>query len=329
MRGTEVARPPSAAAGWTAGLAVGVCVAFPVFEIAAIGVGVARGALLPAVLAAVCYLPPFLWIVVAQVRGARPRGAWWMVGAIAAVLVVSASTVGAQSLAIFPALAVAAMLLVRPTRAPAVLLALVAATTPFALTLGGSADDFWYPTEVLWLYALVGLVAAVRRLELAHRELADQALLRERLRIDDELRATVGVALADLADQGDRLTSSPGVDDPPAELVELVAAARRSFAQARRIVRGYQQPALHVELESAVALLAAAGISARVVGPHGELSAMAEQSVRRELRSATARLLRGGGAGRVVLCVAVERGTHRFTVRPDVAVGDGAVQAAR
>lgn len=232
------AASPSAADGWTTGLAVTACIAFPVFEVAAIGVGVAPGALLPAMLAAACYLPLFLWIVVAALRGHRPRGAWWAVGGIAVVLVVAASTVGAQSLAVFPALAVAAMLLVRPARAPAVLLALVAATTPFALALGGSADDFWYPTEVLWLYALVALVAAVRRLEQARRELAEQALLRERLRIDDELRATVGVALADLADRGDRLTGSPEVDDPPAELAELVAAARRSLAQARRIVRG-------------------------------------------------------------------------------------------
>lgn len=55
---------------------------------------------------------------------------------------------------------------------------------------------------VLEVAALVALVAAVRRLEEVRRELADQALLQERLRIDEELRRTVGAALEDLAARG-------------------------------------------------------------------------------------------------------------------------------
>lgn len=310
MRATQTAgvtaTRPSAADRWTIGVAVTACTAFPVFEVAAIGVGVTPGVLLPAVLATACYLPLFLWIVVAVVRGRRPRGAWWLVGGIGAVLVAAASTTGAQSLAVFPALAVAAMLLVRPARAPAVLLALAAATAPLALALGGSVEDFWYPTEVLWLYALVALVAAVRRLEQAHSELAGQALLRERLRIDDELRATVGVALANLVDRAEHISGSSPDDRVPTELAELVAASRRSLAQARRVVRGYQRSAFHAELESAVALLAAAGIPARIVGPQAAPPPDDEEALRRQLRSATARLLRGGATGSVVLRVVTE-----------------------
>ncbi len=309
MRTTRTAATgaaPSAVGGWPIGVAVTACTAFPVFEVAAIGVGVTPGALLPAVLATACYLPLFLWIVVAAVRGRRPRGAWWFVGGIAVVLVVAASTLGTQSLAIFPALAVAAMLLVRPARALAVLLALAAVTAPLAVALGGSIDDFWYPTEVLWLYALVALDAAVRRLEQARRELAERALLRERLRIDDELRATVGVALAELADRAEHISGSPQADRVPTELAELVAASRRSLAHARRVVRGYQRSALHAELESAVTLLAAAGIPARVDDPQVELPPDVDEAVRRELRAATARLLRDGAAGRVVLHVVAE-----------------------
>ncbi|MCO1659041.1 hypothetical protein [Pseudonocardia humida] len=321
MRATQTAGGtadrPRGGDRWSIGVAVAACTTFPVLEVAAIAVGGTPEALLPAVLATVCYLPPFLWIVVAVVGGRRPRGAWWLVGGIGAVLVAAAMTTGTQSLAVFPALAVAAMLLVRPARAPAVLLALVAATAPLAVALGGAVQDFWYPTEVLWLYAVVALVAAVRRLEQARGELSEQALLRERLRIDDELSATVGVALADLADRGERL-SGPSRSGP-AELAELVAASRRTLAQARRVVRGYQRSEIHAELESAVALLAAAGIPARVVGPRAALLADDEAAVRRQLRSATARLLRGGATGGVVLRVDTEGvgAAPRLVVLPD------------
>ncbi len=328
---TATAAPPSGVDGWAIGVAVTACIAFPVFEVAAIAVGVTPGVLLPAVLATACYLPLFLWIVVAAVRGHRPRGAWWSVAGIGVVLVAAASTIGPQSLAVFPALAVAAMLLVRPARAPAVLLAIAAATAPLAVALGGSVDDFWYPTEVLWLYTLVALAAAVRRLEQTRRELAEQALLRERLRIDDELRATVGVALADLADQAERISGSPPADRTPIALAELVAASRRSLAQARRVVRGYQRSALHVELESAVALLVAAGIPARVDDPQPELPDEAKEAVRRQLRSATARLLRDGAAGSVVLRVVAEGAgaAPRLVVLPDDPADDHVTAGTR
>lgn len=57
------------------GVALFACVAFPLLGVAAIAVGGAPGALLPAVAATACYQPLFLWIVVARMRGHRPRRA--------------------------------------------------------------------------------------------------------------------------------------------------------------------------------------------------------------------------------------------------------------
>lgn len=319
--GIAPGNPSPATVRIVAVLAIVACVEFPLLELVAIAVGPEPGNLVPAALVTAGYLPPFMVIVVATLRGRRVRGAWWYPGAIALVLVVATATIGPQTLLpIFPALAVSAMLLVRPAWALVVLVSLGAATAPLALALAGSVDDFWYPTEVLWLYALVALVAAVRRLEQARRELAERALVRERLRIDDELRSTVGVALADLAERGERITRSSAArtDRTSAELAELVGASRRALADARRIVRGYQRPTLHAELDAAVALLAAAGIPARAEFPDDVSGATAEEAVRRDLQVAIAGLLRDGVAEPVVL--RVTGGGPRLVALPD---GDG------
>lgn len=302
-------------------LAVIACAEFPVLELAGVAVGATPGALLPAALVTAAYLGPFLWIVVGAVRGRRPAGAWWGVAAIAAVFLVAVPLLPDTPLPVFPALAVSAMLLVPPVWTPPVLLGLAAATVPLAVAAGVPVLELWYPREVLWLSALVALVAAARRLEQARRDLADQALLRERLRIDDELRGTVGAALGDLVRRAEGLAAAGRAGDGPArgELAELVVAARRTLAQARRLVRGYRRRTLRAELETAATLLAAAGRPARVELP-GEVPAATGERLRGDLQAALTALLGGRGpAGPVVLRVergAGPGGTHRLVVAP-------------
>jgi hypothetical protein len=67
-----------------------------------------------------------------------------------------------------------------------------------AVRWAAPATMAYYLVTVLWRSAAVvvptWLVGAVRRLQEDRRALADEAVVRERLRIDTELRATLGAA---------------------------------------------------------------------------------------------------------------------------------------
>jgi two-component system sensor histidine kinase DesK len=94
-------------------------------------------------------------------------------------------------------------------------------------------------------------------------------VVRERLRIDGELRQTVGAALEAIALQGERAGSLALRNRSAAEQVlrALVDAARKTLSDARRMVTRYQEPSLRAELETVATLLAAAGIQSRMVLP--------------------------------------------------------------
>jgi two-component system sensor histidine kinase DesK len=152
------------------------------------------------------------------------------------------------------------------------------------------------------LVVSIRLVRSVRQLRAAREELAAQAIARERARIDEDLTAVVGGALADLAGRADRATRLVDTDPATAdrELRVLVADARRTLADARRVVRGYRDVSLGAELETAAALLAAAGIPARIE-PGGYAGTPADPARRTALQQEVARLLEAGSAAEVVL----------------------------
>ena len=115
--------------------------------------------------------------------------------------------------------------------------------------------------EVAWraatLFVLVWLVAAARQLQAARLALTDEAVFRERLRIEGELRATVTDGLARIAAQGERAIEQASRAPAAARdrLQVLVEGSRRALAEARRISRRYQRRSLRTELDMAVALL--------------------------------------------------------------------------
>lgn len=150
----------------------------------------------------------------------------------------------------------------------------------------------------------IRLVRSVRQLRAAREELVARAIATERLRIDDELAVAVGGALADLAARAERAAARIGTDPATAaELRTLVADARGTLAGARRLVRGYRAVSLGAELETAVALLAAAGVPARI--DHSGLAAVVPvtEADLAGLRQEVARLLETGSAAEVVLTV--------------------------
>jgi signal transduction histidine kinase len=142
--------------------------------------------------------------------------------------------------------------------------------------------------------------------------LADDAVLRERMRIDDELRRTVGEALRAITLKGERAAQLAARDPAAVEpdLRELSAVSRRTLTEARRLVTRFRGASLAFELETAVTLLSAAGIDARVEMPPAPLPSLVDEDIRIALRRDVAALLAGTEAGTAVTIAVVTDGAR-------------------
>jgi two-component system sensor histidine kinase DesK len=271
----------------------------------------------------------------AAAEGSRAPGGAWTLAVLTAVVAVAALPLGDLWLPTFHVVAVSALLVLRPRWALAVVAVVVAAQVPLPLLLDSElrAASSYYAVTVLWraaaVFVPIWLVGAVRRLEAAQRALADEAVVRERLRIDGELRLTLGAALLSIEVRGERATTlvddgaGGGTGDPLTdELRALVGGARQTLAQARQMVNGYQRTSLSAEIDTAATLLGAAGIPTRVVRVPDGADAdadVADEALRSALRADIARLLREAVAGACVITVDRRGGG----VRVDVGPGEG------
>ena len=308
----------------TAG-AVGCSIVLPLLELARTVVGWApsTGHVALALAATACYLPLHVRHVWYAARGSRPAGAGWTLAAMAVVILGVLPVIGTSWLTSLHALAVSVLIVVRPPWSLLVVTGLAAAPTPLAIAFGDQQWAGFSTVSVIWrgaaVFVLVWLVGATRRLEQARLLLAEQALVRERLRIDGELRRTLGAALEVIAARGRRASllaagDAPTLDD---ELRVLVEGSRRALAQARRKIRGYQQLSLRAELDRAAALLTAAGIKTRLELPRGELPETIDAAPRAALRAAVAGLLRDDAARHCSIVVTRQDGRVRLELRAD------------
>jgi hypothetical protein len=308
---------------------VAYCMIFPVISVgvlASSGPGLTRAAW--AVAGTAIISPLYLRHVLCFIRGAQPPAAGWSLAAMAVVTVGAVPLAGGWWLAMSFALAVC-LLIALPWRwsLPAVAL-VVLAQVPLALAFPAPAfpdaasEPAYFALDVLWRAAAVfvpaWLVRAVRQLEAARRELAEDAVSRERLRVDAQLRATLGAALGSIVAHGERAAAlAPGGPDAAGpELAALIETSRGALAQTRQLLRGLHQPSLRAELETAASLLNAAGIRTRLelpADPPGDVS----PALRSQLRSVTARLLRDESARTCVLALAAPGGHARLDVMVD------------
>jgi two-component system sensor histidine kinase DesK len=200
------------------------------------------------------------------------------------------------------------------------------------------AQVFYPGTNPLWTtvvildrsgacLALAWLSAALRQLLAAREELAVQAVLRERIRIDAELAETVGTALGTIAGRGAAISRLAGQDSALAaeQLRALVDGSRQTLAETRRMIRTYQRGSLGAELDTAVALLGAAGIQARLMLPDGGLIEGADDAFAAELRAVVDRLLHDGSVRSCRLRVVHSAGGLQLLVDAD---GSGQVESA-
>lgn len=327
---------------WAAPATMAYATVFPLVQVGLIaestwlgrGYGYADGAW--ALLATTAYLPFYLHLVRHATEGRPAPAAGWALGALT-VVVALGLPLGDLWLSTFHVVVVAALLALRPPWSIGVAAAVVAASAPLAILLDSQiqAAPAYYVATILWrsaaVFVPIWLVGAVRRLQEDRQALADEAVVRERLRIDTELRATLGTALTAIERQGraalalvdgDRDGGRAALTD---ELHAVVGGARRTLTQARQVVTGYQQVTLAAELAIAASLLDAAGVATRVELPPDGVPAEVDAELRATLRAGVARLLRDDStaAGRIT----VTRGPGGAV---DVAVvADGRTQVAR
>jgi signal transduction histidine kinase len=283
-----------------------------------------------ALAATAAYAPLYLRHVLFFIRDRRPPGAGWTLTAMTAIIAAATPLAGGWWLPSFAIVAVC-LLMAGPWRWSLLGMAgLVAAQVPLALAFPAAgwpdapdARPAYFAVTVVWrtaaVFVPVWLAKAVRQLESARRELAEDAVLRERVRVDARLRQTLGAAVAAIAVRGERSAAladgSP--DSAGQQLSALIEIARSALAETRQLLRGLHQPSLLAELETAASLLTAAGIQTRLVVPGSNPPAEASAEFRAGLRLATARLLRDDAARTCVLTLTAESGQMQLDFEVD------------
>ncbi len=275
------------------------------------------GHLWQALVATAAYLPILLWLVLSLAEGQRPRRAGLALAVVGVVNVGMIPVIGADWLGTLQPLAALCLVVPRPPWSFVLFGGCAAAEVPLALAFDAPEWAVFYPFGVLVfggsLALPLWLIGAARQLHAARLELAAEAVVRERLRIDGELRQTVGAALESIATAGDR-AGALAVRDPAAaerELDTLVGISRRALSETRRMLTRYQRVVLRTELDTATALLTAAGIETRLELPD-ELPEELPEEVRSALRRVLGRILADATLRRCVVTVSAPGGRVRI-----------------
>ena len=139
------------------------------------------------------------------------------------------------------------------------------------------AAGSYYKITAVWRASSVvvplWLVRTILQLHAARRALADEAVVRERVRIDAEVRRTLGTALDAIVSRGRRAGTALSLDrrDPQSRS----SCAHWSTARGGRWVTragssgGYQQGSLRSEIDTAAGLLDAAACARGWCSPPG------------------------------------------------------------
>ena len=265
--------------------------------------------LTPGAVTTALMVPLLLLIVWPSMRGRAPAAPRATLAAMVVVAVVGTAWTGPEWSAVYGSLGLAVLLVVPSPWSWVAFAVIVGSVVPMTWAFGAVAasDQVTVPLEIcraLAPYTMIRLIGLVRRLHAARASLAAKAVAQERLRVDEELRRTVGAGLADIASAG--RTAAADVQD--ADRLEpglraLVAHSRRTLSEARRLVTGFQRASLRSELDTAATLLCAGGIDATVGHVPDPLPDDANEQLRESLRSTTTQLLRDPDLRTCVLAV--------------------------
>ncbi|MCF6476089.1 hypothetical protein FAF44_48280 [Nonomuraea sp. MG754425] len=204
-----------------------------------------------------------------------------------------------------------------------------------ALWFGPAASHvtFFYvltvPATGAMIYALVRFVRVTEELEQARADLAEAAVLKERLRISRDLHDGLGRSLTAIALKGD-LAGRLIERDPGAartEVTELVRVARDAAQDVRQVARGYRELSLTGEVNRAVALLESSGVGAQAHLTDVLLPRRSEEALAWAVREGVTNVLRHSRATTCTITTSLHGGAVRLEVAndgaPDVPAGAG------
>ncbi|GAA4947091.1 hypothetical protein GCM10023334_060100 [Nonomuraea thailandensis] len=191
------------------------------------------------------------------------------------------------------------------------------------------------------IYALVRFVRVTVELEQARAELAEAAVLKERLRISRDLHDGLGRSLTAIALKGD-LAGRLIERDPGAartEVGELVQVAREAAHDVRHVARGYRELSLAGEVDRAVALLESSGVGVQANLADVRLPRRSEEALAWAVREGVTNVLRHSRATTCTITTSLHGGAVRLEVANDGALpgdvdgapsgpGDGAARAS-
>jgi two-component system sensor histidine kinase DesK len=150
----------------------------------------------------------------------------------------------------------------------------------------------------LVVFGLSQLTFIIRYLKATRTELAQLAVVRERVRFSRDLHDLLGYSLSAITLKAE-LTRRL-VDSNPArardELVELLDVARQALADVRLVASGYRDMSLSKEAAAVLSLLSTASISARVEIDCGPLDEKVDTVLATVLREAVTNMLRHSAA---------------------------------
>lgn len=260
-----------------------------------------------------CYLPLQVWLVRSAIR--HPFGRPQQVGlaVLAAVMLAMIPVVGVGWIGILYMLGTLLLAGLRPPWSLLLYGLLLLVPAPLSLAFGQPARVIYFTAGMLVfpvsMAVAIRLIRAARDLQDAQRALAYQTVLRERQRIDDEVGDALGVRLSAIADQGRRAKEMAARDTAAAaaELGMLVEDARRTLAEARRMVMRYREGSVAAELKTIGALLSAARIDTQIEVP-ARLPDRIDEADRESLRREVARLLEATAPGSLVTISVATRG---------------------
>jgi two-component system, NarL family, sensor histidine kinase DesK len=261
-----------------------------------------RGGVREGVLLAAIAIPLHLRHLLYGVRGEQPPYGEWTLGLLALVTFSGVYFVGSAWIFEFAPLVVSIMIVMRGR--VALICAAIVVLSPLALVsphwygVGAQLSGLYLAMAIAWRsvtqFVPLRLLASIRALDVASRELEARAVVQARVRIDGELRTSVGPALQQIIARGEAARGVVQVNSAHAgaELRRLVTDSRRALAQARRIVAGYRVASVRGEIDAATALLEATGASVTsIVDDNVNLDAPDEHA-RAAIRSSLARALR-------------------------------------
>jgi two-component system, NarL family, sensor histidine kinase DesK len=193
-----------------------------------------------------------------------------------------------------------------------------------AVLYGLSAGETAYLTAStmdvgLAIFGLARLAQVIRYVHNTRGELAQLAIVNERMRFARDLHDLLGYSLSAItlkAELTRRLVAS-NQEGARYELGELLDIARQALADVRTVARGYRNISLAKEANSVTSLLAEAGIDARVDVACQALDETVDTVLATVLRETVTNLLRHSAARRCVIEASISEDTVRLTVAND------------